>query len=402
MRDVKARKDALLFHRGHVSFGNGALGAFFDEGLQFGLVLSETLGKRMFGSDCHEGHAHDGVGARRVDLQKLLFAVDFIREAEVDADRLADPVFLHAAHLFGPAVELLKVFEQFFGVLRDAEVVTRDFALFNESAGTPAAAVDDLFVGQNRLVDRVPIHDLGLAVADAAFEHLQEHPLIPAVVLGLAGGHFARPVESQAEREHLLLHVGDVAVGPFGRSHFLGQSGVFCGQTEAVPAHRRHYVVALHAAIAVKHVVEGVVADMAHVQLAGGVGQHGAHIELGLFLAVRTEGVFDGAVDIVLSPLFLDLRFDFLRIVGFAHGAPFVVVFEGKIRPTSIRPFAPCLRVGKSITARFRSEFRGHRRLRIIRVLGWLSGYNRRSLFLFAYGVPTLPEERATRGVSRF
>ena len=161
-------------------------------------------------------------------------------------------------------------------------------------------------------------------------------------------------------------------------------------------------LVAVHALIAYYGILKGIIQGVAHVQLAGGVGQHGAHVELGLFLAVRAEGVFDGAVDVVLSPLFLDLRFDFLRIVGFAHGAPFVVVFEGKIRPTSIRPFAPCLRVGKSITARFRSEFRGHRRLRIVRVLGWLSGYNRRSLFLFAYGVPTLPEERATRGVSRF
>lgn len=116
---------------------------------------------------------------------------------------------------------------------------------------------------------------------------------------------------------------------------------------------------------------------MAHVQLAGGVGQHGAHIELGLFLAVRAEGVFDGAVDVVLSPLFLDLRFDFLRIVGFAHGAPFVVVFEGKIRPTSIRPFAPCLRVRKVNNGALSVRIpEGHRRLRIVRVLGWLSGYN--------------------------
>ena len=330
MSDVKARKDTFLFHRGHVGFSDGTFGAFVDEGLQFGLIFGKTLGERMFGGNRYERYAHDGVGTRRVHLQKLLFAVDFVREAEVDADGFADPVLLHAAYLFGPAVKLLEIVEQLFGVLRDSEVVARNLALFNESARAPAATFNNLFVGENRLVDRIPIDDLRLSVADAAFEHLQEHPLIPAVILGLACGNFARPIKSQTEGEHLLLHVSNVSVSPFGRSNLFGQSSVFGRQAEAVPTHGRHDVVTLHTAIAIEHIVEGVVADMTHMQLARGVGQHGAHVELGLFLAVR---VLNGAVDVVLPPLFLNLGFDFLRIVGFAHGAPFLLCLKEKFDP---------------------------------------------------------------------
>ena len=238
----------------------------------------------MLGRDRHEGDAHDRVGARREDAQQLLLAVEFVREAEVDADALADPVFLHRLDLRRP-VEPLEVGEQFLCVLRDAEVVAGNLALLDDGVGAPAASVDDLLVGEHGLVDRVPVDDLRLAIRDALVEHPEEHPLIPAVIPGRAGSDLARPVEGQPERLHLRLHLGDVAVGPLGRRHLLVDRGVLGRQSERVPAHRRHHVVPAHPQDAVHDVIERVVAHVPHVQLAAGIGQHRADVELGLRLA---------------------------------------------------------------------------------------------------------------------
>ena len=317
----EARGNAFLFLGGDVGFADAALAAFFNEGLEVGTAFGETQCERMLGGDRDEGDAHQGVGTRRVAGEELFFAVDFIGEGKRHAFGTADPVFLHAADLFGPARELFDVVEKFLGVLRDTEVVAGDFTLFHDRARAPAAAFDHLFVGEDGLVDRVPVDDLGLAVGDALFVHLQEEPLVPTVVVGLAGGDFSRPVEGEAERLHLRLHVGDVVVRPFGRSDLLGDGCVFGGQTEGVPPHRGHDVVPLHAVVAVHHVVEGVVANVSHVKLAARIGQHGADIELGLGLTVGVKSVLDGAVDVLGLPLGLDFRLDGLGRIGLAHYA---------------------------------------------------------------------------------
>ena len=319
MVDEEARGDALLFHGRHVGFGHAALRAFGDEGLEVVAALRERLGERMLGGDRDEGDAHQGVGTRGVAGELLLRTLELVREGERDAFGAADPVLLHAADLFGPAVELREVVQKLLRVLRDAEVVARDLALFNNRARTPAAAVDHLLVREHGLVDRVPVDDLGLAVGDALFEHLQEHPLVPAVVVGLAGGDLARPVEGETERLHLRLHVGDVVVGPGGRRDVLRDRGVFRRKPEGVPAHRRHHVVPLHAVVPVHDVVQGVVAHVPHVELAARVREHRADVELGLGLAVGAHGVLDGSVDVLGPPLGLDFALHLLGGIGVAH-----------------------------------------------------------------------------------
>ena len=275
----------------------------------------------MFGRDRHEAHAHERVGTGRVDGEKLRVAVQLVGEAHRDAFGAADPVFLHAADLFGPAFELFDVLEELIGVLRDAEVVARDFALFDDGARAPAAPVDYLLVGEYGLVDGVPVDDLGLAVGDALFKHLEEHPLVPAVVFRAARGDFARPVESKTERLHLLFHVVDVVVRPLRGGDLLRDGGVFGRKTEGVPAHRGHDVVALHAVEAVHDVVQGVVAHMTHVELAARIGEHGADVEFGLRFAVRVECVLDGPIDVLGLPTGLDFGFHRLGGVGVAHNA---------------------------------------------------------------------------------
>ncbi len=146
----------------------------------------------------------------------------------------------------------------------------------------PAAAVHHLLVGQHRGALRAPVHLALLAVDQALLIHAQEKPLVPAVVLGQAGGHLGRPVVAQAEPLHLPLHGGDVGKRPLARRGVVLERGVFSRQPEGVPAHGMQHVVAAHPHVPGQRVADGVVAHVAHVQLAAGIGQHLQHVVLGL------------------------------------------------------------------------------------------------------------------------
>ncbi len=274
--------------------------------------------QRMLGRDGAERHAHDRVGARGEDEQLAVLdrpsvgAADVVQEGEAHAVALADPVLLHRLDALGPAGQAgAHGRQQLVGVLRDLQVVAGDLALLDRRARAPAAAVDDLLVGEHGLVDRVPVDDLRAPLGDAGFEHLQEQPLVPAVVLGPAGGDLAAPVDGQPERLHLRLHVRDVVVGPLRRRHAVLHGRVLGRQPEGVPAHRHQHVHALHAQLAREHVVDGVVAHVPHVQLAAGVGQHRAGVVL---LRLRRRLADAPGVDPL--PVRLRLAFHRPRVVG--------------------------------------------------------------------------------------
>jgi len=236
-------------------------------------------------------------------------AADGVREGKAQPFALADPVFLHQPHLVRPALQRglrvaqLHLLQQLVGIGRDVQVVARDLAPLHRGPGAPAAAVDHLLVGEHGLINRVPVHHLGFAVGDAALEHLQKQPLVPLVVVGRAGRDFAAPVDRQPQRLHLALHVGDVVVGPARRRHLVFDRCVLGRQAKGVPAHRHEHVVALHAQLARQHVVDGVVAHVAHVQLAAGVGQHRAGVVLGLGRALGVERVCMHAVGVAGLPM---------------------------------------------------------------------------------------------------
>ena len=211
--------------------------------------------------------------------------------------------------------------KQFLGVLRDVHVVAGNLALFDERAGAPATTVDHLLIGENGLVHGVPVHDLGLAIRDAALQHLQEEPLVPAVIRGVARREFARPVDREAQRVALRLHDANVLVRPCSGSDLSFHRCVFGGQPKRVPPHRHQHVVALHPEGAHQHVVDRVVTYMAHVQLAGRIRQHRA----GVVLAFREAWiVFDDRVGVGRRPKGLRSGFNrFVVIRGF-HNEPCV------------------------------------------------------------------------------
>ena len=280
MPDEEAGSHALLVELCEVGLHHRAALAFLDESGELLVRPGCMRGERMLGGHGTEGGAHQGVGARGEDAEHFPFARKLVRETDVDAMALADPVGLHRLDALRPSGELSQIAEQLLCVGRDPHVVHRDLALLDERSGAPAAAVDHLLVGENRPVDRVPVHRAGLLVGEALFEHAQKQPLVPAIVLGRAGRKLALPVDRETQRLELLLHGGDVLVGPFRGRHAVRHRGVFCGQTEGVPTHRLKHVEAPHPMKAGHHVADGVVAHVSHMQLARRVGEHRQAVEL--------------------------------------------------------------------------------------------------------------------------
>ncbi len=146
---------------------------------------------------------------------------------------------------------------------------------------------DDLLVGQHGGAFRTPVDFALLAISQAFLVELEKEPLIPAVVIGQAGGDFAGPVVGEAEALHLRLHFGDVAERPLARRSVVLDGGVFRGQAEGIPAHGMKHVVAVHPHVAGEGVANGVVAHVSHVQRARGIGQHFEHV---VFLFCRCAG----------------------------------------------------------------------------------------------------------------
>ena len=215
------------------------------------MALRGSGSQRMLGGDGQIGGAHQGVGAGGIDLdivgmafRQPLAAVFGHGETHGHAARFADPVALHGFDLLRP-VQAFQIVEQRFGVVGDFEVVHRNFALFHHRAGAPAAPVDYLLVGQHGLIDRIPVYRAEFFVNHAFFKQLGKQELLPAVILGRAGGQLALPVDAETQAFELAAHIGDVFVSPFGRRGAVFQRGVFGGHAEGVPAHRLHHVEAV-------------------------------------------------------------------------------------------------------------------------------------------------------------
>ena len=124
---------------------------------------------------------------------------------------------------------------------------------------------------------------LGFAAEhQAGFEQVEKQRLFVAVVIGLAGGELATPVEREAEALQLRLHLLDILEGPGARMDALFHRRIFGWHAERIPAHRVEHFVPLRAAVAGEDVAHGVVADVAHVDASAGIRKHLKDIGLGL------------------------------------------------------------------------------------------------------------------------
>ena len=316
MDHAQARRHSLLFHGGKVGLGNPAAFAFVDECGQCRVVPGRKRRQRMFGRHGHVGRAHERVGTGGEDLEhsRLADGGQVVGEMDLHALGASDPVPLHGLDLFGPVRHPVERIEKLIRIGGDSHVVHRDLALLDEGAAAPAAPVDDLLVGEHRLVNRIPVHGAEFLVDQSLSVQAGEQPLLPAVVVGLAGGEFARPVDRKPETPQLRLHVFDVGVGPPGRGDVILDRRILCRHAERVPAHRLQHVAPAHAMVAGQYVADGVVAHVPHVQLSRRVGKHAEAVILGL------AGVFGDAESLRTVPVLLCCDFDLGGTVFFLHG----------------------------------------------------------------------------------
>ena len=314
----KPSGDALLLHLRDVGFHDAATTAFVDERRNCCVLRRGLGGQRMFRCDGQEGNAHQRIGARGKHAQQTLLTINVVREGEVHTRTATNPVGLHGTHALRPARQAVQCGQQFFGVARDVQVVHRDFALLDERTRAPATTVNDLLIGEHGVVDRVPVHGARALIGNALLEHAQEQPLVPTVVVGAAGGHLAVPIDAEAQRLQLALHIGDVVVRPLRRRHLVLHRRVFRRQAESIPAHGLQHVAALHAHEAADDVANGVIAHVAHMQAPARVREHAQAVIL------LARGVFDGAESAVLIPPALGGRFNGGRRVDLfnSHGKP--------------------------------------------------------------------------------
>ena len=266
--------------------------------------------QRVLRGQHHEGRAPQRVRAGREHLDRAGLGL----ERDLRALGAADPVRLHRLDLVGP-VEALEV-EQLVGVVGDLEVPLRHEPALDQRARAVAAAVDDLLVGEHGLIDRVPVDHALLAVGEAALEHAQEHPLVPAVVLRVAGDDLLRPVEHRAHLLELPFHALDTLVRQRHRVDLLAlarraDGSVLGRQPEGVEAHGEEHVVAAHAAVARGGVGGRLGVPVPHVQVTRRVGVHRQEVVLRPRAVVEVDGV-----QALVLPGLAPARLEGLRVVA--------------------------------------------------------------------------------------
>ncbi len=132
-------------------------------------------------------------GTRREDLDLVARLLD--RESDRRALRSTDPVPLHRDHALRPLLEGVHVVDQALRVVGDLEEPLGEVLPDDRRAASLAEAVDHLLVGKHGLIVRAPVGRGVLPVRQPHLEELQEQPLGPAVVLGVARLQSAGPVE---------------------------------------------------------------------------------------------------------------------------------------------------------------------------------------------------------------
>ena len=316
---VAARKGTVLLEGALGTLdGRDMLGVLDDlgHGLLVLRALDELVQTSVLGSQDKEGDAKERVGTCGEDGDLALVALDGIAvgitQGKVDLGALgaADPVGLHLLNALGPAGELLQIVEQLLGVLGNLVVPLLKVALLGLGAAAPALALGNLLVGQNGLAVGAPVDRVLLAVDQALFPHLLKDPLAPAVVVGAAGLDHAIQIVGEAHALHRGERLVHVLIRPGGSLRVVLDGGVLGGQAKGIEANGMQHVKAAHTGLTGHGIADGIVARVAHVQVARRIREHLEHVLLGL------AGVGVDGKEVGVLPGLHPLGLNGLRVVG--------------------------------------------------------------------------------------
>src|SRR5882762_19554 len=186
----------------------------------------------MGGSEDDRAGTVDRVDARGKNLDGLDAGNIGYGKPHTRADGFADPIALHGDDAIGPsAFELFQIFKELIGVVSGLQKPLLDFAGLDQRifVAPAVAAVDDLLVGQHGAAFGAPVDAALFAIGQATLEHAQKKPLIPTIVLGIAGGDFTAPVVAETEAAQHALKFVNVVASPGERMSVVLDGGVFCG-----------------------------------------------------------------------------------------------------------------------------------------------------------------------------
>jgi hypothetical protein len=188
--------------------------------------------------------AVDRVDARGEHTYLLITIFDL--EIDIRAFTAADPIALTFQNLVGPTrFDLFNVGDELFCVVRDAQEPLFQVSFLDLSAASPADSSRRLFVREDSLFFGTPVDLRDLLIGQVLFQHLQEEPLVPLVIIRPVRSDLARPVVTDAEPLQLPAHVRDVVLGPVAWIHTAFDRGLFRGLSETVPADGMQHVEAL-------------------------------------------------------------------------------------------------------------------------------------------------------------
>ena len=340
----------------------GALDILLDGGAV--LARRQVEGPFVLGGDDHEGHAENRVGTRGENLQFAVAALDV--EEDLRTDRAADPVALNLLERVAPGQRVESV-QHALGVGRHAQQPLLHALLLHGVSAADRKSVAHLVVGQHGTQFRAPVdHRVGAErqtvvlqhllpagvvpavpfvgrevhfgraggvqpfvaafgegldelrdgsrllriVAVVVVVHLQEGPLRPLVVAGIARADLAVPVERETDLVQLLAVAGDVALGGHGRM-LPRLDGVLLGRkAEGVVAHRVQHVEALLPLVAGIDVRCDITQRVTYVQTRSrGIGEHVEYVEF------RPCGVDFDVVGFIVPPALLPAGFDLSEVV---------------------------------------------------------------------------------------
>ena len=332
---IAARKGTVLLEGALGTLdGRDMLGVLDDlgDGLLVLRALDELVQARVLGSQDKEGDTEERVGTRGEDGDLTLVALDglaiLVAQGKVDLGALGatDPVGLHLLDALGPAGELLQVVEQLLRVLGNLVVPLLKVALLGLGAAAPALTLGNLLVGQNGLAGGAPVNRVLLAIDQALFPHLLKDPLTPAVVVGAAGLDHAIQIVGEAHALHRGERLVHVLIRPGGSLRVVLDGGVLGRQAKGVKADGMQHVVAAHAGLTGHGIADGIVARVAHVQVARRIREHLEHILLGLTVVGvdgKEVGVLPGLHPLGLNGLRVVGRDLVLMICAIAHISSF-------------------------------------------------------------------------------
>ena len=260
-----------------------------------------------------ERGAEDRVQAGRENLERFLSGTVLRVQDRKAHDRTgapADPVALHGAHALRPAAHAVELSVQLLRVGGDLQKPLVELGAPDDRFAAPAPPRLHLLVRQDGLARSAPVHPAPALVGQAALQHLEKEPLVPAVVVRTVDGDLAAPVVRQAQPAELPAHVDDVLVGPAGRVGAVLDGGVLGRQAERVPAHGMEDFAATHALEAGHGVADRVVPHVAHVQPPGGVRQHFQAVKL------RAPGSLPRLESTLLAPALLPFALEGVELIA--------------------------------------------------------------------------------------